>query len=35
MAEDAIRCFLESCIKEQLPLPQEKEIVIEKIKVTF
>lgn len=33
MAEDAIRCYLESALKEGEPIPQDKEPSVERIAV--
>jgi len=35
MAEDAIRCYLESAIKEMEPIPADREPSLEKIAVTL
>lgn len=34
IAKDALQCYLESCLKERKPLPQEK-ITIEKVAVAI
>ncbi len=33
MAEDAIRCYLESALKEGEPIPEDKEPSVERIAV--
>ena len=33
MAEDAIRCYLEGALKEGEPIPEDKELSVERIAV--
>jgi len=35
MAEDAIRCYLESALKRKEPIPADREVSFEKIAVTI
>ena len=35
MAEDAIRCYLESALKEEEPIPEDREPALERVAVSI
>ncbi|MEA3442348.1 MAG: type II toxin-antitoxin system HicB family antitoxin [Chloroflexota bacterium] len=35
MAEDAIRCYLESALKEEEPIPEDREPALERVAITL